>query len=269
MTINSIIPRCRVLQNVLCKNTCRNTPAQSFQFKRTWFNMRHPSVSKRNRRVYNDEHEDEQEALPPNLSDYIPHLKDTTKLFHISELLHVGRHCNITAAGRVYSFSALVLVGNGQGTAGLGYGKALRVGNAVEKARRRAEKKAVSIYRYEDRTIPFPIYVKSGSVKVMMKPKAKHALKLDGEPRFYANLSSGHLGMIICNAFGLRDIHLSVLSHTRNVKIVLYAIWKGLILHVRSPEATARATGKKFINLTHTYFPANKQINPFNQWRVF
>jgi len=267
MSINSIIPR-GVLQNIFCKNTCRNTPAQPFQFKRTWFSARHPSVSKRNRKVYKEEVEIE-DPLPPNLADYIPHLKDTTTLFHISELLHVGRHCNITAAGRVYSFSALVLVGNGQGTAGLGYGKALRVGTAVENAKRRAEKRAVSIYRYEDRTIPFPIYVKRGSVKVMMKPKAKHALKLEKEPMFYANLSAGHLGMIICEAFGLRDIHLSVLSHTRNVKIVLYAIWKGLIMHVRSPEASARATGRKFVNLTHTYFPANKQINPFNQWRVF
>lgn len=35
----------------------------------------------------------------------------------------VGRHTNVTAAGRVYSFSALVMLGTGKGTAGLGYGR--------------------------------------------------------------------------------------------------------------------------------------------------
>ena len=51
------------------------------------------------------------------------------------------RHTKITAGGRIFSFSALVVVGDGNGTAGFGYGKALSGGAAVQKATRDAEKR--------------------------------------------------------------------------------------------------------------------------------
>ena len=60
--------------------------------------------------------------------------------FAISLLLGAS-HTKITAGGRIFSFSALVVVGDGRGTAGFGYGKALTGGGAVLKATRDAEKR--------------------------------------------------------------------------------------------------------------------------------
>lgn len=47
--------------------------------------------------------------------------------YPVREILKVGRHTQMTTAGRVYSFSALVLLGTGKGTAGLGYGRGTTV----------------------------------------------------------------------------------------------------------------------------------------------
>jgi len=65
--------------------------------------------------------------------------------FPVREILKVSRHTQITAAGRVYSFSALVLLGTGKGTAGLGYGRGNTVPEAVMMAKRAAEKNMISL----------------------------------------------------------------------------------------------------------------------------
>jgi ribosomal protein S5 len=45
-----------------------------------------------------------------------------TDRIKVNEVLDLGRHCRVTPQGRVFSYSALVLIGTGDGTAGIGYG---------------------------------------------------------------------------------------------------------------------------------------------------
>jgi ribosomal protein S5 len=79
--------------------------------------------------------------------------KDLSQVLTYRQLLKVGRHTKVMGGGRIFSVSALVLVGNGNGTAGFGYGKALTMQQAMQRANRDAEKNLITIDRFEDRTL--------------------------------------------------------------------------------------------------------------------
>jgi ribosomal protein S5 len=97
---------------------------------------------------------DKKREIP--VSELIPFTKlDKENFKRIT--LEVGRHVNITAQGRVFSFSALVLQGNDKGSGSIGYGKASNVQKAMDNAVRDGYKKMQTIYRFENRTIAMPI----------------------------------------------------------------------------------------------------------------
>jgi hypothetical protein len=79
----------------------------------------------------------------------------------------MGRHTKIIAGGRVFSYSALVVVGTGNGAGGIGYGKALKAPEAVMKATKDAEKNMIPIFRYKGRTIKKDLVAKYVSTKVV------------------------------------------------------------------------------------------------------
>ncbi len=64
-------------------------------------------------------------------------------------VLHVGRHTKTTKGGRVFSFSATVIDGNGQGRAGWGYGKGPSLSDAIIAAQKDCEKNSFYIDRYQ------------------------------------------------------------------------------------------------------------------------
>lgn len=90
--------------------------------------------------------------------------------FPYQNLVKIGRHCKVMPGGRVFSFSALVTIGNGKGSAGVGYGKALQVSKALENALRDAEKNIISIFRYQNRTILSTIKFKFISTIILLQP---------------------------------------------------------------------------------------------------
>jgi len=68
-------------------------------------------------------------------------LQEVEPRFPVNEVLKISRHTHVTASGRVFSFSALVMLGTGKGTAGLGYARGKSVADAITLATTRAEKK--------------------------------------------------------------------------------------------------------------------------------
>lgn len=86
-------------------------------------------------------------------------------------LINVNRVAKVVKRGRRFSFSALVVVGDGDGHVGAGLGKAREVPAAIRKGGAIARKNLIKVPMIEG-TIPFKIISKFGGAKVMLKPAA-------------------------------------------------------------------------------------------------
>jgi small subunit ribosomal protein S5 len=86
-------------------------------------------------------------------------------------LIHVNRVSKVVKRGRRFSFSALVVVGDGEGQVGAGLGKAREVPAAIRKGGAIARKNLIQVPMV-DSTIPYKIVSKFGGAKVMLKPAA-------------------------------------------------------------------------------------------------
>ena len=93
----------------------------------------------------------------------------TSELNLQDKLVYVGRTAKVVKGGRRFSFSAIVVVGDGNGHVGYGLGKASEVVNAVNKATDAAKKNIVKV-RLHNNTIPHEVVGKFGAGKVLIKP---------------------------------------------------------------------------------------------------
>ncbi len=87
------------------------------------------------------------------------------------KLVNVGRTAKVVKGGRRFNFSAIVVVGDGQGHIGSGLGKAGEVVDAVQKATDAAKKSVVQV-RLQGTTIPHEVISKYGSAKILLRPAA-------------------------------------------------------------------------------------------------
>lgn len=85
------------------------------------------------------------------------------------KVLYINRCAKVVKGGRKFSFSALILVGDGQGHVGYGFAKANEVSDAIRKGSEAARKNIYTI-EMEGSTIPHEIYVEWDGAKVLLKP---------------------------------------------------------------------------------------------------
>ncbi|MEZ4991791.1 MAG: 30S ribosomal protein S5 [Saprospiraceae bacterium] len=87
------------------------------------------------------------------------------------KLVNLNRVAKVTKGGRTFSFAAIVVVGDGNGTVGHGLGKARDVSEAISKAVDDAKKNLIKVPLYKG-TIPHEQKGKYGAGKVLIKPAA-------------------------------------------------------------------------------------------------
>lgn len=85
------------------------------------------------------------------------------------KVLYINRCSKVVKGGRKFSFSALILVGDGQGHVGYGFAKANEVSDAIRKGSEAARKDIFTI-EMEGATIPHEVYVEWDGAKILLKP---------------------------------------------------------------------------------------------------
>jgi small subunit ribosomal protein S5 len=145
-------------------------------------------------------------------------------------LVAIRRVAKVVKGGRIFGFSALTVVGDGEGRVGFGTGKAREVPVAIQKAMEAARKNMVDVALSEG-TLQYPITAEHGAAKVYMQPASEGTGVIAGGPM-----------RAVFDVVGVHNV-LAKCIGTNNPINVVRATIKGLA-HMSSPEMVAAKRGK-------------------------
>ncbi len=147
------------------------------------------------------------------------------------KVVTIKRVTKVVKGGRTFRFSALVVVGDGNGHVGVGIGKAMEIPNAIQKGIEDAKKNLIFVERNEADSIYHEFYGEFGSARVLLKPAKEGTGVIAGGP-----------ARAVLELAGIRNIRTKSLG-SNNKKNVVNATIEGLAA-LKTPSEVARLRGK-------------------------
>ncbi len=148
----------------------------------------------------------------------------------LEKLVTVNRVAKVVKGGRQFGFTALTVVGDGEGKVGFGYGKAREVPVAIQKAMEAARKNMKTV-NLNGGTLHYPITARHGAAKVYMQPASEGT-----------GIIAGGAMRAVFEVVGVRDVLAKCIGSNNPIN-VLRATMNGLE-DMHSPEEVAAKRGK-------------------------
>ena len=155
---------------------------------------------------------------------------------YIERVVAINRVAKVVKGGRRFSFTALVVVGDGDGTVGVGYGKAKEVPAAIAKGVEEAKKHFFRVPRIQG-TIPHPVQGEKAAGVVMLRPASPGT-----------GVIAGGSARAVLECAGVHDVLAKSLGSSNAINVVHATV--EALQSLEEPEAVARRRGMSVEHVT-------------------
>ncbi len=155
---------------------------------------------------------------------------------YLERVVAINRVAKVVQGGRRFSFTALVVVGDGDGTVGVGYGKAKEVPAAIAKGVEEAKKHFFRVPRIQG-TIPHPVQGEKAAGVVMLRPASPGT-----------GVIAGGSARAVLECAGVKDVLAKSLGSSNAINVVHATV--AALQGLEQPEAVARRRGLSVEDVT-------------------